>query len=313
MRGMWLLLLLACDPKPAPDDTGLDDTAAECGIVVDAIVPTDASSTHLGSQPIEVELSAPDPTATLSLDAPGELVRFEGDERLWFVPDPPLAAGSSHTATLTWCGGEITWTFTTDADVGAPLGGLDLSDHSWALDLGSARWNAPALTGAVDLGMLGIAGFAAGVSHHEGTVADLRLANLDAKGEQDTCSRTPEIPGATVSEGWLRWGPADLSFAAYDGAITLESASLVAGVADDGGRLAGASVHTWVDIASVAALVGVESEAEGCEFFGAFGATCEPCPGSDHQCIELWVDGIEGAARDGGLVEIDTIDASCPE
>lgn len=313
MRRMWILLLAACDPKTTPDDTALDDTAAECGIVVDAIVPTDASTGHLGSQPVEVELSAADPTAVLSLDAPGELVRFDGDERLWFLPDPPLAAGSTHTATLDWCGGQISWTFTTDAAVGAPLGGLDLTDRSWELDLSRARWNAPALTGTVDLGMLGIAGFAAGVSRHDGAEVDLRLANLDEEGAQDTCSRTPEIPGATLTDGWIQWGPADLSFAAYDGAIALESTTLVAGVTEGGGMLAGAQVHTWVDIASVAALVGVESEAEGCAFFESFGAMCEPCPGSDHQCIELWVDGIEGPAREGGLAEIDTIDESCPE
>jgi hypothetical protein len=286
----------------------------ECDTTVMSLLPGDGSGDHFGGAPIEVTLSAADTDATISPDFPGtQLVRGEG-ETLWFLPDPPLDAGTVHGADLAWCGGDIHWQFTTDAEVGAPLdGGVVLTDRAWELELGAARFIEPALAGSFDFGMLGVAGFAVGVSRHDGSALDLRLANLDAKGAQDLCARTPEIPGGTLDRGYVTFGPAEVSFAAYDGEIRIERATLLAGLDRTGVALSDGSFHGWVDVGSVAAVVGVKTEEEGCTFFEAFGATCETCPDSAGQCIELWLDHVGASPVDFALVEVSTVDAGCPE
>jgi len=229
-----VLALTACTGKA-------DDTATpleECGITVSPLYPTDGQTDVYARSPLDLQLSAADPTAvigvkdtngnpiagTTSFDETGTLVTF--------TPMAPLAPVTAYTLTLSFCTGEVSIGFTT-SDLGSPLAST-LEGRTWAVDPASGRFVQPPGAGDLLGGLLG--GNVLLSVLQEGATLDMRGA-LSAVGsnDQDTCNRTVDLPSIDFSESpyfELPEGDVTLNIAGSD--ITIGGMHMTGTFAADG-------------------------------------------------------------------------------
>ena len=125
------------------------DTAQACDVEVDGSYPTDGATDFYYRADVEFYLSDADTdgSPTIVLEGPsgevsGTTSYSEDMETVYFTPDDYLNASTSYTATLTFCGGEPSVSFTT-SDLGTDLT-EDLVGKTYLVELGSARIVEPA-------------------------------------------------------------------------------------------------------------------------------------------------------------------------
>lgn len=306
---LLLALLTACDG--GTDATKTDDTAATtCEITVQSTLPTDGATGVPGDLDVEFDLSAADPTATITGDVPGTTTALAGGTRLLWTPDAPLTADSTHTVTLDYCHGTIPISFTTSS-YGQPLdGSVDLVDGAWEVPLDGVTWVDPTGVGSL-VASFGAAPLLFGVSHASGSSIDFRVAIEDgATGAQDYCSRSFDIPGATLSGAWFSVDAEQLSFDAFDTTVIAYDVEVDGAFSSDGASIGGGRIRALLDLATVAGLISDTSTSDDvCELFGAMGATCSACPDDRNECAAVWINGIDGSIHAGPVENIAASDS----
>jgi hypothetical protein len=328
-RALFLLLgtLVACKTEEKVNEEGTDsgggsedgtdgstdgaDGAEPCESTPEFVSPINGGSEHFYLDPIEVELSDPDPTATLSLtDSSGNslsgTVSFRDDgELLSFQPDSPLAPTSSYTATVTTCSAEGSASFSTSS-LGNPISS-ELAGKTYAVELSLARLIEPAGVGDLLLGSLENVIFVGVESVSDAEIAMLGAIDDPDTGAQDYCTPSIPFPAATWENPTFQVGPADTTLNVSGLDITINSLSIRGTFAEDGSYFGGGRLEGELDARVLGPLledaVGVSDPDEVCNLLLGFGVTCEPCvsDGATY-CVSVLADQIQAFAAGDPLV-----------
>lgn len=139
-----LLSLVACGRPSAPEtaDDDDDDSASQAASVLSTL-PEDGEAAAPVNGLLRVTWDSAVEGAALQLSAGGQPVAGQasllaGGTLLSFTPGELLAAGKEHHATVTWQGGEYSWTFVTEGEATSPTDPLGLRGRTWLLDLSAA-------------------------------------------------------------------------------------------------------------------------------------------------------------------------------
>lgn len=317
--GLALATVIGCNGSK--DDTGGDGMTGDggtgtgsCEVEVDGTFPADGEAGAYYRTTIEFELSDPDPTGTPSVtvtDAGGAEVagttalNDDGDVVI-FTPSTPLSASTSYTATLDYCAGTPSISFTTSS-----LGGAlsaDIVGNAYVIDLDGADFVEPAGVADLLLGQLENS-ILLGVTSTSPSLEMIGAISVDGGTDQDMCNETIPFPSADFSESpYFEMGPADttISVAGYD--ISILQLSVSGTFASDGSYFGGGTLAGELDARLLAPLVGellgTEDPDEICGVVAGFGVSCETCS-SDSQpyCLAIYVRDITASSLGASLVE----------
>lgn len=290
-----------CDRDPSAeigsrtdcDDT--DDTASTQAIA--SVVPADGAVDVDALIEIRVHLRDNEPSATLRLlDPTGaevpSIFYLEAPDELYLVPlDPtgvvsgyPLPGFTTFTVEVNHSCGTETTTFTTGPGLEL-VDPTDLVGRSWSMEWNWISWGGfgvgQYLNYGQTLGLVSVVG-------SDGVDLDLRIAAVDANGQQDLCVPTGELPGVDFSGNpTFLSGPADypLVFESNGAPFSVMHQQGVIRATLYLGELILPMVSGLVDVRPVALEAGVGPNAI-CNMYA-----CVACPdGSGDFCIEELLD-----------------------
>jgi len=311
MFGLGVLVLGGC-----PGD---DKDSATCVIIVKSVYPEDGATDAYYRGVIEFELSNPDPTAVITTDIPGSQGTSEDGKSILWNLDAPLTPGSSYSASLEFCGGGASTSFTTSA-AGQPLTDPDgLVGRLYQMDLRTAHVTAPPGLGEVLLEQLS-AILLLGVDGPVGATLPMTgAASVENQTTQDYCNLTVPLDDVDFS------GSPDLSvrndqFTLYavGTAIDVFDLAIDGTFLPDGSAMEGVSFSGTIDTRPLAPYVddGDGSEAAICELAVNFNTSCVACPSDGQEfCLQLAADRIHAPADPSAtMVEVCEADtAGCED
>jgi hypothetical protein len=280
-----------------------DDTAGRCDVRVGATFPEDGATDAYTGGTVEFALTGPDPFATVEVAGVAGAVSFRGagDATVVFTPDAPLAPLTAYEASLAWCGGTQTLSFTTSA-AGLPLEDpAALAGRVFAVPFASGRVVEPAGAAGILLPYLTQTDLLRVDEASDGTLTATNALAVDGTETQDWC-----VPTTTL-------GPASFAYAprfalAGDGVrmvlagyvVTLRDLAVTGTFTADGRAVAGGDVRYVLDTRELAPLVDPEDPESFCLAAAQFDEACAPCPDSDATtCMAFHLDALEGAVVDG--------------
>jgi hypothetical protein len=336
------LLLLACSPDssgasggPAGSDADPNDSSSDgstpgdpgsggpetgCGVTIVSLLTGDGDA-HYYRDPLLVQLSDPDPTATLSLrGSDGEPLTgiVDIDDRVArFTPDQPLAPDTELVATFTWCGGATDVVFHTSS-IGQPT--ADCAEGgAWVLALAEGQIQAPGSLTPYVLGALE-ENLVIGMVTVDGGAATMRLAwSRGTGGAQDFCRATTEVDTVAWSDPHFETAPHDLVVPDEDGDIVLASSVFTGDLSADCATTGGVRLETQLDARHLGTRWNEALETDDpdqiCVAFSGFGVDCGPClTDGEPLCVDLRLVGIPGDATAEGLecVPEDDCHRLCP-
>jgi hypothetical protein len=307
-----LLLLLACTGGAKNDDSA----AAACDVRVEGTVPAaDAADAYFRGA-VEFKLTDPDPFATVAVEGVPGVTSTRGTrgQVVVFTPDAPLAPLTTYTATLSFCGGEETLSFTTSA-AGLPLEeGVTLDGSVFAIPFPSGRIVEP--DGAA--GVLGEYVTQVDLLQIEAVEGDvLRVTNgLAVEGvdppAQDWCVPTRGFEGdfaATPTFSFAGDG-VELWLAGY--LVELRELTVSGTFLPDGRSIAGGEIAYVMDTRPLVALFDSTDPNAVCDAAAQVNETCEPCPDSgEPTCLRFHLDQLEGTVADGLALDY-VLSSNCP-
>jgi hypothetical protein len=333
----WILItLLACgdtqtsptgDSGPDADvDTDTDtDTDTDCNVDIDDMSPEDNENGVYYRSTVQVWLDGDDETAAITVtDENGNSIdgtTVNEDGHIRFTPSPSLVPDTTHSVSFTWCGGEENLSFET-SELGAALE-IDLTDQTFALDLGSATWIEPAgigdlVGGYLDMNLLvGVQSMDAGVIDFIGAMGEGTTT------DQDMCLPTIDFEPGDFSEApYFTVGPADMPVALMGYSVTVFGMGVSGTFAPDGDWMGGVELKGAFDIAEIGPALGgifgfdLSDPDVACGTIALLGINCGPCPHKDEEhCLALHLTNIE-ATNTGDtiqLVEEAYCDEACDE
>lgn len=300
-----VLGLTACPPE-----------AEKCVILVKSVYPADGATDGYYKAAIDFELSNPDPTAVITTDIPGtQSTNADGKHILW-TPDAPLTPGQSYSASLAYCAGEASTSFTV-SDAGNPITDpAGLVGQTYLFDLHSGRVPVPAGLGDVLIDNLAALILLGVESVSDTTMGVIGAVSILGETGQDYCS--PTIPFADADFS----GAPDIAFAvdqttlvAAGTEVDVFEVALTGTFRPDGSAIEGMTFSGMIDTRPLAPLVdsGDGTENAICELAENFNAACVACP-SDGQvfCLEIQADHIT-AALDPGTTVVEICEANAPD
>ena len=292
-------------------DGGTDGGTEDCGVGLDDSEPGDGDiGVSLGAT-VVFFLDDGDPTASVTLETAagvsvaGSTWLATDDTEAWFQPEGPLSSNTDYVATLDWCGGTDSISFTT-LDPGTPVD--DLEGNTYLLDLASASWTEPEGAGDLISGFLDLE-LLVGVTAVTGESIKMVGAVGDG-GEQDYCTPTIDFPSADFSENpYFQVGPTDVVFDAGGYSVGLSGFGMAGSFTDDGDAIEEGVVQAELDIRVLAPALGdalgTEDPDELCLYMGFLGIDCESCSGDgEPYCAPLTVEEIDGERLADSLEEI---------
>lgn len=289
-----MLSLYACkDAEPI-------DTAPACTVEIDETFPADGETNAYYRGAIEFHLSDPDPTATLSVDGvTGTSSLNEDGDVVTFTPSAPLAPSTTYSASLSYCRGDATVSFTTSGLGGTIADPSDLNGRVYNLDLQAedVRIVIPEGVGSVLESYLDVTLFIQ-VSEANGSELSMfgAVANEDASA-QDYCSPTLDFPTASFTEApYFEVGPQTTTIAVAGYTVTIDDLFISGTFAADGSYWGGGVLAGSVDTRPLVDLV-EEGGEDGaiCEIVSGFGVACEICPGDGQPyCLSIKAIGLGG-------------------
>lgn len=269
------LMIMSCGDKDP------EESAEPCGVEIRETYPAINSTSAYYRGDVEFVLSAPDETAELSIDGvTGDSVRSADNLRVVFTPSAPLAAGTSYTATLSYCSGEAPVTFTTST-LGTPLTDPSVLEGSvYSLNLQDGRIVIPAGVGSVLEQYLEVTLFIKVDSASGGTLNMYGALADDAGTAQDYCSPTLDFPEADFSAApYFAIGPQDTTIAVAGFEVTIDDLFISGDFAADGSFWGGGVLEGKVDTRPLVDLIEEGGEEDAvCGIVEGFGVFCEPCP-----------------------------------
>jgi hypothetical protein len=304
--------LMGCPPKT--DDTVDTNVDEGCDNGIDETYPEAGATDAYYRADIEFMLDDPDesgPSIVLTqggTEVAGTSWTSEDLETVYFTPDEPLLPATSYEATLTYCVGDATIDFTTNA-LGEALS-ADILDKTYVIDLASARFVEPAGVGEL-IGEFVTMNVLVGVAAVDGTNLTMMGAlSVEDGTDQDMCTPTFDLT-ADFSETpffVIAADSIDLSVAGYT--IPLQDFEVSGTFAADGSYFGGGVLAGMVDARDIVDMIDeVDSWEDACNLTASFGAPCIACGDGVEACLSLRADQIL-AEENPGQVLVEVIDPS---
>ena len=312
-------LLAACGGKTT--ETG--DTGPQgCGVTIYESVPATDATNHYYRASVEFHLTGADESAVASLtDASGAAVAgastlSEDATVVYFEPEAALSPSSAYTAGLTYCAGDANVAFSTSSlgeDVDA---GVDLVGHTYALDLGEARFVRPEGVGVL-LQQYVTQELLAGVTSVSDTIAMLGAIAVEESDPiaQDYCTETFDFPDADFAEApFFELGPSTTALTIAGFSVNIGDMLVSGTFAADGSYFGGGVLSGEIDGREVSEAFDEIEDAEAlCALAASVGASCEACTADGEiACLQIEVDQITATAVEGLTLEA-VADSECHE
>jgi hypothetical protein len=306
---VWCALLCAACSAGGSDSTG--GPPGECNVELTDTLPESGTEACFNSA-VEFEVAGDDVTGTVGLadaggaDVPGSTSSVENANgvTLVFTPQAPLAPSASYTATLDYCLGTETLSFTTSAygspldDAGALVGGVYVVDiRNPAL----ARFNKPKGVSAILQPQLSRLIALQVLAPTTATAITMRLAVLDEAGKaQDACVPTVDFEQGTLDGAAFQIGPKDVTLFVAGDAVDIGNLVATGSFAPDGASFGCAGFTGLVDTRPLVPLLGQKDSPPDfiCELIGGYGAECVACSDGEALCLDLEVDHASGIRND---------------
>jgi len=308
--GAGRIIQVMVDSASSGNDA-LFDVDIPCDIVAAVSLPQPDSRDAYYRDPIQVQLSAPDPSMSIRLlttageSVDGMLSASPDATLVSFTPSAPLTPGLEYRATASFCDGSesLSWGFTV-GPAGTPLD-CALPGTAFHIDLTTARWTTPPGFGGV-IPLLSAAELLVGVHSDDAGRVDA-IAAPGTPTTQDTCAQTSPLPTAVRSGPDLSLPTTHTTLTLGGHPITLSDWRLDSTVLPDCSGLAGGRTQGSLDVRELAAAVSVDGIPSDpgalCSFLATYGTECSGCD-SDGQpyCFPFDVAGIGGTALPAPLV-----------
>ena len=299
------------------DSTGDDDDSTPDAVTVTGTNPADLATGIPLSTSIYVDFSGATEGSVSLADAAGTVLTgtslFVSDERLIFLADAALTAGTVYIATVTWTDGTMDWSFTIDPASGTPLG-LDPAGLTFAWDItGGTVVSPPAaaqfLSDATQVLLTEVVS-----TDSAGGTLQLMGASAEEDGvTQNLCQPTVDIPAAGEApaiwtDPYFQAGPAEFSqtIPLETQAGTFDVDVILHGVTFEGeftssnstdiDAISNGSLYFWLDGRDFDLGIG-----DLCSLVSFAGVSCTACPDepSANQCIVTWVENMTAAVVPG--------------
>jgi len=309
------------DDTGATDDTGTaggDDTgtADDCEAEVDSTWPEDGDDAFYYRDEISFYLSEPDASATITVDGISGTSSLDDTATVvTFTPDGDLDGASSYTATLSYCAGAETISFST-SDLGGEVDVDSLPGLTYALNLGTGTVVNP--PGLEDL--LGLFGadleqtLFLQVTESSDTTINFISALPDDTGDQDYCNATLDFPTADFTEApYFQIGPKDIIADIGDTQVPIERVYVSGTFASDGTYIGGMELSGTLDLDVIGPALGVDGETI-CNYGSFVGIYCEECGDGDETCLSLEIVDMDAEGEETSLdrIEMDDCHVDCP-
>jgi hypothetical protein len=302
------LLAIGC----VGDDDGKGDDSGACAVTLDESNPADGATGVYGRSRVEFELSDEDPFAEVTIDGVTGATSRDGDH-VYFTPDAPLDPNTTYTATITWCGGSESVTFST-SDLGTPLADpTSIAGRVFAIPFGEGRIVEPSSLASqlypyvTQIDLLAI----------DAVLADTILITNGLANEveappytQDWCMATVDFGAAAFSEApyfEVQTDELPMTFASVD--VVLRGVTFRGTFAADGLSVGGGEVTYHMDTRALDIFVDPDVEGSLCDTAERLGAECYACPETgEPYCLDFWLDGLSGEVID---LQLDPV--PCPD
>lgn len=306
----------------AGKDSGTDTTdPSSCTITAAAEYPVDGQADAYYRSRVEFDLSDADDTASVALtDDSGAAVdgtsSLEDDgELVVFTPASPLAPSTNYTATLTWCGGESSISFTTSA-LGAATT-VDLTGKTYNIDITSGRFVEPAGVGDL-LGGLLENSILFGVTEVTDSSLTFRGAISEAGNtNQDVCTPSlNDFPAADYADPYFNLSANELNLSVAGFELNIDAINIAGTFAADGSYFGGGELSGELDTRDIGPLLKGQIDDTSpdaiCELLIGFGVSCAACSSDgEAYCATIIVDQLIGTELDSEVQEVNQ--ANCFE
>ncbi len=311
-RSLFALALLL----PACDGGDKDDSAVDsaCDVTVTTFPATGSFDAYYRGD-IEFRLTGLDSTATIETDIVGVQSLSSDGLTVYWTPTEALLPSTSYSATLHYCGGDATISFTTSALGTAMADESVLQGKTYLLDLENARVTEPPGIGALIAGELG------GVSIYVG-VTDLAedqitvigaLGREDVENTQEYCDPSIDFPVADFSESphFEIGGEGKTSITVADVTVEIQNLRIAGDFSADASYFGGGVLEGTIDTRPLDSLLDDSGEPGAiCETATSLGVTCVPCTDNEPYCLSLKVDSITATEAPLELMEIKGTDCA---
>jgi hypothetical protein len=313
-RNIIVLAALTVGCTNGKDSAEPGETNNTCAVTAAAEYPIDGQPDAYYRSNIEFELSDADSSASVSLaDASGTAVDgtsslADDDELVIFTPAAPLSPSTDYVATLTWCGGEQSISFTTSA-LGTPTSD-DLTGKTYNIDITSGRFVEPAGVGDLIGGLLENSILFGVTEVTDSTIAFRGAISETGNTNQDVCTPSlNDFPAADFSDPYfeLAANELNLSVAGFD--INIDAINISGTFAADGSYFGGGELSGELDARDIGPLLAdqLDDTSPGaiCDLLIGFGVVCSPCSSDgESYCATLKVDQLVGTEQSGEVAEV---------
>lgn len=298
---------------PPPDTTGWTLTGDSGDSGTDYVCPTavvlaspfegDVDAYYRGT--VRVELSLPDPAATLLVRQASDGKAIPGtytvDEQYltWVWNDPLLPLTEYITEVKHACGVEqVHWT---TSEVGLPVT-ADLTNLTYSLDPSMATWIQPAGSGAAFALLLGDYRVLLKVTDMtDPTTIDL-LLGAGLNGHQNNCAPTVDILDAAWLNPHFEIAPMDVVLVTDNFDLTISDFQVAGDFSSDGSRMQGVTMQGVLDTRNLGEALGFPAGLNTvCLLVAVWGVSCTACADGEPYCLDLEVENVEGPLSDKEL------------
>ena len=311
MRTVLPILALGIVACGKDTDSTEDSGDVGCGVEVRQTYPADQAPDFYYKGIIEFNLNKSDDTAEISVDGvEGTSWRNDRNDIVYFEPAADLAPNTEYTATLAYCTGEPSITFTTSS-LGSAVGeAVDLTQFTYSLDLKSGRVVVPEGVGAVLQDYLDFQ-ILVQPTAVTGDTIEITGALPDDESDpthQSYCDPTIAFDTADFSAApYFQFGPKTTTIEVADFSVTIDNLMIGGTFSEDGQWFGGGTFSGEVDTRPLVPLLFPEEDDPNaiCEFIAGFNVECIPCAGDTTipYCLEIEAQDLVAESTGGATVE----------
>ncbi len=284
-------------------DTAAGDTAvdAACDIEIDSTYPEDGADDFYYRASIEFNLSDPDTSGpTITVDGVSGTTSYSDDnETIYFTPDAPLDPSTEYTATLSFCRGDSSITFSTSS-LGEDIS-TDLLCKTYVVDFDSANFIEPATLGSMIGGLIPVDVLLSVMDVTDTTITIMGAISEEGSDPpvQDLTTPTIYFPEADFTDApYFQVGPSTTTISVDVYSVPLYDLMISGTFAADGSSYGGGVLSAEIDARDIYMFLsdyGV-ADAQGlCDMSSdMLGVDCVSCSSDGEQlCLYLLADQIE--------------------
>ncbi len=303
LPGLALATVIGCsgdkDSGDATGDGGGDGGTGACEVEIGTTFPVDGETSAYYRTTVDFKLSAEDPDGTPSImlagpsgDVAGTTTVSDDGKTVTFTPSGALDSGATYTATIDFCRGQDSISFTTSS-LGAPLT-ASIDGKAYKVDLGGADFVQPAGVADLLLGQLEN-DILLGVVSSSPNLQIIGAISMDGVSDQDMCNETIDFPAADFSDSpYFQIGPQDTTISVAGFNVDILQLAISGTFAADGSYFGGGTLAGELDARLLAPLVGdllgTTDPDEICGVVAGFGVSCQACSSDGAAyCLEVYV------------------------